>query len=222
MDMEEVAKQVFYKSTFEKISKDKRERVFDVAISEFASNGYNATNINTIAKKAGISIGSMYSYFASKEDLFLAIVNRGYTLLETALKEVNHEDGNCFDVIERLFKVTRNYAENYPEMNQIYLDLSTQGLTDISDKLSIQMETITADFYMDILERAQKEGMINPDIDKRLVSFYIDNLLVMFQYSFTSNYYKERMKVFIGDKGLENEGRIIEEMMKFIRKALSK
>lgn len=164
----------------------------------------------------------MYSYFASKEDLFLAIVNRGYTLLETALKEVNHEDGNCFDVIERLFKVTRNYAENYPEMNQIYLDLSTQGLTDISDKLSIQMETITADFYMDILERAQKEGMINPDIDKRLVSFYIDNLLVMFQYSFTSNYYKERMKVFIGDKGLENEGRIIEEMMKFIRKALSK
>lgn len=220
--MEEARKQIFYKNTFRKISKDKRERIFQVAISEFASKGYNATNINTIAKKARISIGSMYSYFASKEDLFLSIVDKGFELLGTALKEVNAEKGDVFEVIERLFKVAKEYTKNYPEMNQIYLDFSTQGLSSLSGKLSKKMETITKDLYVDILKKAKEEGTIRLDVDERLASFYIDNLLVMFQFSFTSDYYRERMKVFIGDEGIKDEDRIIEGMMEFIKKALLK
>ncbi len=38
----------------------------------------------------------MYSYLSSKEDLFLAIVDRGFELLETALKEVKAEEGGRF------------------------------------------------------------------------------------------------------------------------------
>ncbi|MEA4963426.1 TetR/AcrR family transcriptional regulator [Lutispora sp.] len=215
-------KQVFYKSTFEKISEDKREKIFEVAISEFASNGYSSTNINTIAKKAGISIGSMYSYFASKEDLFLTIVDEGFHLLEKALEEIHPDEGNIFEIIERLFRVTREYAENYPEMNQIYLDLSTQGLSGLSSRLSWQMESITAKLYAQILRKAKEQGTISPDIDDQLVSFCLDNLLVMFQFSFTSDYYKDRMKIFLGDDGVKDEERIIEGIMEFVRKALEK
>ena len=215
-------KQIFYKSTFEKISEDKREKIFEVAISEFASNGYSSTNINTIAKKAGISIGSMYSYFASKEDLFLTIVDKGFHLLEKALEEIHPDEGNIFEIIERLFRVTREYAENYPEMNQIYLDLSTQGLSGLSSRLSWQMESITARLYAQILRKAKEQGAISPDIDEQLVSFCLDNLLVMFQFSFTSDYYKDRMKIFLGDDGVRDEERIIEGIMKFVRKALEK
>ena len=215
-------KQVFYKSTFEKISEDKREKIFEVAISEFASNGYSSTNINTIAKKAGISIGSMYSYFASKEDLFLTIVDEGFHLLEKALEEIHPDEGNIFEIIERLFRVTREYAENYPEMNQIYLDLSTQGLSGLSSRLSWQMESITAKLYAQILRKAKEQGTISPDIDDQLVSFCLDNLLVMFQFSFTSDYYKDRMKIFLGDVGVKDEERIIEGIMEFVRKALEK
>ena len=215
-------KQIFYKSTFEKISEDKKEKIFEVAISEFASNGYSSTNINTIAKKAGISIGSMYSYFASKEDLFLTIVDEGFHLLEKALEEVHVDEGDIFEIIERLFRITREYAENYPEMNQLYLDLSTQGLSGLSSRLSCQMESITARLYTQILRKAKEQGTISPDIDEQLVSFCLDNLLVMFQFSFTSDYYKERMKIFLGDDGVKDEERIIKGIMKFVRKALEK
>lgn len=220
--MEELKKQIFYKSTFENISNDKKKKIFEVAISEFASKGYNATNINIIAEKAKISIGSMYSYFASKEDLFLAIVDQGFQLLETALKEVKAEDGDVFEIIERLFRITREYIRNYPEMNQIYLDFSTQGLSSLSKKLSKQMEFITAELYVGILKKAKEKGTINLEVDERLAAFYIDNLLVMFQFSFTSDYYKERMKVFIGDEGVKDEEEILKCMMQFVRKALSK
>lgn len=212
--------QIFYKSTFEKISEDKREKIFAVSISQFAQNGYNATNINNIAKEAGISIGSMYSYFASKEDLFLTIVDEGYHLLEKALEEVHMEEGDIFEAIERLFRVTRDYAKKYPEMNQIYLDLSTQGLSSLSSRLSRQMESITAKLYAKVLKKAKEEGTISPDIDEQLISFYLDNLLVMFQFSFTSDYYKERMKVFLGEEGAQDEEKIIKGITQFIKKAL--
>lgn len=158
----------FHKSTFEKITEDRRQKVLDVAVSEFASNGYNATNINVIAKKAGISIGSMYSYFASKEDLFLTIVERGFHLLENALQEIHTEEGDCFQIFERLLRVTRDYALTYPEMNQIYLDATTQGLSSLSGRLSRKMESITAQIYREVLGRFKAQGLIRSDADENL------------------------------------------------------
>lgn len=211
----------FYKNAFEKTTEDRRQKVFDVAVSEFAANGYNATNINVIAKKAEISIGAMYSYFASKEDLFLTIVDQGFHLLETALKEIDAKDGDIFALFEKMLRAARDYAINYPEMNQIYLDLSTQGLSKYSRRLSHQLESITAELYGSVLVRSKQKGLIDPDADLRLVSFCLDNLIVIFQFSFTSDYFKERMKIFLGEEAVNDEEKIIQGILNFVKKALS-
>jgi AcrR family transcriptional regulator len=212
----------YHKSTFDNTSEDRQQKVLGVAIAEFAANGYNATNINTIAKKAGISIGSMYSYFDSKEALFLTAVDKGCRLLEEALKEVDIENGDIFEIFERLLRISRHYAINFPELNQIYLDATTQGLSNLSSKLSRQMESITAELYCEVIKKAKQKGIINPETDEQLVSFCLDNLIVMFQFSFTSDYYKERMKIFLGQDALDDEERIIQGIISFVKKALAK
>ena len=58
------------------------------------------------------------------------------------------------------------------------------------------------------------------DLDERITSFCIDNLLVMLQFSCTSDYYKERLKIFAGDDALEDDEKIINGIMRFIRGAL--
>ncbi|MFZ5354492.1 MAG: TetR/AcrR family transcriptional regulator [Bacillota bacterium] len=211
----------FYKSTFEKISEDRRQKILDVAIAEFAANGYNGTNINVITKKAGISTGAMYSYFASKEDLFLTIVDLGYKLLEDAIKEIDVDGMDVFAAYERLLHITRDYAQQYPQMNQIYLDSTTQGLKNLSSRLSNKMESITAKYYMKALKKAKENQLISKDTDERLASFCMDNLIVMFQFSFTSEYYKERLRIFLGENALEDEEKIIQGIMQFVRKALA-
>lgn len=212
---------VFYKKTFEKISEERRRKIFNVSIIEFAANGYNGTNINVIAKKAGISIGSMYSYFASKEDLFLTIVDNASQILENALKEVDIDEGDIFWIFEQLLQVAQNYAKTYPEMNQIYLDITTQGLSSLANRLSHKLEEITAELYRDVIERAKIRGVINADIDAHILSFCLDNLVVMYQFSFTSDYYKERMRIFLGDDIPSDDERVIKGIMKFVRKAIS-
>ncbi len=101
-----------YKETFEKISEDKRKKIFDQAIAEFSSKGFTAANINDIAKNADISIGSMYNYFASKEDLFLTVLYYGYTLLEGALRNVAQVEGDIFDKLEKMIRVAQEYSRN--------------------------------------------------------------------------------------------------------------
>ena len=139
----------FHKDRFSVISEEKREQILTAAIKEFAMNGFNGTSINKVAKRAKISIGAMYSYFDSKDDLFLTVVEKLFCVLELAIKDVD-VNRNIYEVIEELFYRAHNYAITYPEMNQVYLDFSTQSLSNLSNKVSKRLESISRNMYQDV------------------------------------------------------------------------
>lgn len=210
----------FHKDTFDKTSTERQQRVIDVAVSEFAARGYSATNINDIAKKAGISIGAMYSYFASKEDLFLAVVNSAYTVLETVLSEARTKQTDIFELLEELLAASREYAARYPELNQIYLDLTTQGLSQMASRLSNKLETVTVNMYRDVIRQAKQAGQIPADIDEEAAAFFIDNLFMIYQFSFSVDYFKDRMRIFLGKERSSDPAAVEQSIMCFIRKAM--
>jgi AcrR family transcriptional regulator len=53
-----------------------RERLLDAAVEVFSQRGFHAASVEEIAEWAGFSKGAVYSNFASKEDLFLALFDR--------------------------------------------------------------------------------------------------------------------------------------------------
>jgi AcrR family transcriptional regulator len=61
---------------FQEIREEKMTLIMDVALQQFANEGYYRTTISEIAKKAGISKGLMYNYFESKEALLRSIIDR--------------------------------------------------------------------------------------------------------------------------------------------------
>jgi TetR/AcrR family transcriptional repressor of mexJK operon len=66
---------------------DKRQEVLMVASECFLANGYDGTSINVMAREAGISKESIYRYFGSKEELFLAVVERELQVYRDAMQE---------------------------------------------------------------------------------------------------------------------------------------
>ncbi len=58
---------------FEELREKSREKILAAALELFANKGYDATSIDSIAKKAGISKGLIYNYFESKKSILLAI-----------------------------------------------------------------------------------------------------------------------------------------------------
>lgn len=66
------------KEQFENMRQEKVEIIKSAALDLFATEGYHATSINKIARKANISKGLLYNYFESKEALLLSIIYEGF------------------------------------------------------------------------------------------------------------------------------------------------
>jgi len=66
-----------------------KEKIIQSAIASFAQTGYDRTKMEDIAKRLGLSKGTIYLYFKSKEDLFLGIC-------EHNIKEGDKEDAGLF------------------------------------------------------------------------------------------------------------------------------
>ena len=62
------------KSTFNNLSDDKKQRIFDSAVQEFSIRRFSEASINQIIKNAGIPKGSFYQYFTGKEDIYLYMI----------------------------------------------------------------------------------------------------------------------------------------------------
>jgi AcrR family transcriptional regulator len=68
-----------------------RERLLDAAVRVFARDGYSGTSIDRIAAEAGLSKGAVYWNFASKEELFFALLDERIDRRIRALFEVGED-----------------------------------------------------------------------------------------------------------------------------------
>lgn len=92
---------------------DKKERLTSAAHSLFLKNGYKNTNIAQIAKKAGVAVGSFYNYYASKEDIFLAVyIEENETMRSHLIQQIDWK-GDAEQIIDELFSYSfKNIMNN--------------------------------------------------------------------------------------------------------------
>jgi AcrR family transcriptional regulator len=71
---------------------ERESQILEVASEEFGTHGYAATAVSTIADRAGISKPLVYSYFGSKEGLFVACLEQGGGLLADEMESIARGD----------------------------------------------------------------------------------------------------------------------------------
>lgn len=212
--------QVYHKPVFENIPAEKREKILLVALSEFSSKGYENANINIIAKKSGISVGAMYKYFGSKQNLFLSTVHRGTQALETILSAISSSEEDVMVKLETLIRTAVDYSRKQSELIRLYNEITSESNADIVREVARKMETISAKVYRDTIIEGQKNGEIRRDISPEMASFLLDNLMMMIQFSYSCEYYCERFKIFAGDDIFSRDDEAIQSFLKFVKAAL--
>jgi AcrR family transcriptional regulator len=63
----------------------RREQLLDVALEVFSRNGFHATSMNEVAEAAGVTKPVLYQHFASKRELYLALLQEEGARLLTAI-----------------------------------------------------------------------------------------------------------------------------------------
>ncbi|PTM56814.1 TetR/AcrR family transcriptional regulator [Desmospora activa] len=68
---------------------NKRTHILECAMKLFAEKGFHHTTIQEIADKSGVSKGSVYIYFRSKNDLILSIVEHNFSMIQEQMEAWN-------------------------------------------------------------------------------------------------------------------------------------
>jgi AcrR family transcriptional regulator len=91
---------------------ERRRQILDAARTVLFESGMQGASINRIAKMAELGVGTIYSYFKSKEDIFIDLQEEGLSLLADAVQEAAASAERPADKIRKIVRA--------------YLDFSTQ------------------------------------------------------------------------------------------------
>ncbi len=91
--------------TFFRLTQPKQERIMNAVKDEITRSSYENFSIGNVVKQCGISRGSFYQYFRSKDDIFLYLLEEYRTDIENyAQKRISENGGDFFDMMEKTFR----------------------------------------------------------------------------------------------------------------------
>jgi len=91
--------------------KERREQLLDVGRSLFAAKGFDATSVEEIALRAGVSKPVVYEHFGGKEGLYAVVVDREMRSLLDAITGALTSSGHPRELLERAAFVLLDYVE---------------------------------------------------------------------------------------------------------------
>src|ERR1700677_2112466 len=66
----------------------RRRRIQDAARTVFAERGYQGASIELISRAAQLSVGALYLYFRSKEDLYVSLIEDALTVFDVEMGQI--------------------------------------------------------------------------------------------------------------------------------------
>ena len=143
--------------------KARREHILDAAERCFARLGFHRATMQDLCREAGVSLGALYVYFASKEDLIAGITERDRTKLATELAAV----AQAPDLLSALEKLGQHYMLDEPRhKQQLSIEIGCQSMRDGKvGEIFRACDTAVLALFESLFERARAEGKIAPDLD---------------------------------------------------------
>ena len=197
----------------------KRKKIVDKAWELFAKNGYKETKVEDIMKDLGISKGSFYTYFATKDELL-------YEVLGKIKKEINRnlENINVNQVPE---KVLEDYVK--AKMNYVVKILNNMRLNSV-EKYSIdpklrnffeELKEKSTDFIkINIVEKfnSKNGNKYNADVISEFILISIEEFL--YDEFVLKNFQKMKDDDLINIQNTRKVENSLKEIIKFINNAL--
>lgn len=141
------------RNLFDKLDEEKKAKIINVGITEFAQYSYNESSTNRIVKNAGISKGSLFKYFQSKEGLYFYILD--YIITELISSMGKRIEKLPKDLFKRVIKYSELefawYIQN-PDKYRLIKKAFIKNNDEIYQKIEARYKLMGEDIYYKIFE----------------------------------------------------------------------
>jgi len=116
-------------------------RILDAAAEQFSSAGYDATTTTQIAKRAGVSVGSLYQFFHDKEVLLDALAERHIGGIDQILAASTTlgEDASLADIVDLIVEGIVAYTRGEPFFGALLTGAGSPPVARASERLRAEL-----------------------------------------------------------------------------------
>src|SRR5579883_3452189 len=145
----------------QRIREEQTRKILIAATKIFAYKGLAATKMADIAAEAGVSYGLLYHYFANKELIFKATVERGTTAFERLLARALEQSGTPWERLVSLTTIILEGIKRVPEgflvANQAFVSSEVpQDVKDLAREQSLRGFAL----FQELIIEGQKLGQV--------------------------------------------------------------
>ena len=200
-DTKEVATQIKNKE----LVKERRRQIVDAAVPLFVERGYHKTTTRALAQATGLSIGSMYEYISTKDDVLYLVCMAIHAEVEHAVREALGRplEGKAAlaEVIREYFLVCDRMSDHILLMYQV-----THFLPPKWQKKVLEAELRITDVFIQAMSELKRRGTLT-GVDDATINLMGHNISVLghtwtfrrwyFAKNFTVEQYIEQQTDFI-------------------------
>jgi len=195
---------------FENLKEDKKQRILEACILEFADKGYEKASTNAIIKDAEISKGILFHYFGNKKSLYLYIVDYCLQLLVSEYRKYPlNQPGDIFERILEFGMLKLKVTHANPNISKLiahaFMNTPESIRSEIQDKYKKLSNELMPSIFQDIDSSKFRDG-INPKKALEMVMLFLEAL----QTKYTKEY-QGREQDLLGDVD-----KIMEEYTEYI------
>ena len=163
-----------------------RMKLLEAAVTEFSKRGLDGARVDVIAARAGVNKAMLYHYFKSKQNLYVAVLERTYEAMRAQEQELDLTHLDPEQGIERLVTFTFSYLLENPSFIALLNDENLhRGGNLRRSRNARSISASVTEVLADLLARGQAQGAFRKGIDP--VEAYL--LLAGMCYFYVSNAY---------------------------------
>lgn len=158
--------------------------LLSAARSVFEEEGYDGASVSQVVDRAGVSRGTFYIYFESKEDILQTIAEQIESDIQSMQTGIDDAvAGEALRAAELIRASTRRFLRFYRE-NAKMMAVLEQVATHhpLFKQLRLRMRRSAAVRAIGLIERLQSAGVVPPDVDARYAAVALTGMVDRFAY----------------------------------------
>jgi len=164
------------------VKNEKQRKILKASIELFAENGYANTSTAEIAKRAGVSVGTLFNYYNKKETLLFAIVLPAINsfvpklLLDNDYRVMLQTSSSFEEFIRAVIKGRVLFLEKNKELFQVILKEVLYN-EELKQGLFSNISTHSREFLVNAIEHFKEIGELKDLPTERIIKYILINLI---------------------------------------------
>ena len=127
---------IFLSNSFENLNNQKKQRIINAALAEFAQKKYDYASTNSIVKKAQIGKGMLFHYFGNKKNLYIYLYKYVRKVMDNEIcSQIDISKGDLLSILRQIGVRKLEVLRRHPDMTDFIAQAKNEKLPEVYEEL---------------------------------------------------------------------------------------